>query len=56
MNNYILEMQHIRKTFLDGKVIANDDITLKILQGEKHGIVSENGAGNSTLMKRLYVL
>lgn len=53
MNNYILEMQHIRKTFLDGKVIANDDITLKILKGEKHAIVGENGAGKSTLMKML---
>ncbi|MGL5356396.1 MAG: ABC transporter ATP-binding protein [Cetobacterium sp.] len=53
MNNYILEMQHIRKTFLDGKVIANDDITLKILEGEKHAIVGENGAGKSTLMKML---
>jgi simple sugar transport system ATP-binding protein len=53
VNNYILEMQHIRKTFLDGKVIANDDITLKILKGEKHAIVGENGAGKSTLMKML---
>lgn len=53
MNNYILEMQHIRKTFLDGKVIANDDITLKILKDEKHAIVGENGAGKSTLMKML---
>lgn len=53
MNNYILEMQHIRKTFLEGKVIANDDITLKILKGEKHAIVGENGAGKSTLMKML---
>ncbi|WP_297598550.1 ABC transporter ATP-binding protein [uncultured Cetobacterium sp.] len=53
MNNYILEMQHIRKTFLDGKIIANDDITLKILKGEKHAIVGENGAGKSTLMKML---
>ncbi|MCQ9625453.1 ABC transporter ATP-binding protein [Cetobacterium somerae] len=46
-------MQHIRKTFLDGKVIANDDITLKILKSEKHAIVGENGAGKSTLMKML---
>lgn len=53
MNNYILEMKNIRKTFLDGKVVANDDITLKIVKGEKHAIVGENGAGKSTLMKML---
>lgn len=53
MGDYILEMKNIRKTFLNGKVIANDDITLRILNGEKHAIVGENGAGKSTLMKML---
>lgn len=53
MENYILEMKNIRKTFLNGKVVANDDITLRILKGEKHAIVGENGAGKSTLMKML---
>jgi simple sugar transport system ATP-binding protein len=51
--NYILEMKNMRKTFLGGKVVANDDITLNILKGEKHAIVGENGAGKSTLMKIL---
>lgn len=51
--NYILEMKNIRKEFLDGKIIANDDITLKIRKGEIHAIVGENGAGKSTLMKIL---
>lgn len=49
----ILEMKNIRKEFLDGKIIANDDITLKIKKGEIHAIVGENGAGKSTLMKIL---
>lgn len=53
MENYILEMRNIRKTFLGGKVVANDDVTLKIRKGEKHAIVGENGAGKSTLMQIL---
>ena len=53
MTNYILEMKNMRKTFLGGKVVANDDITLNIVKGEKHAIVGENGAGKSTLMKIL---
>ena len=51
---YILEMQNIRKEFLGGKIVANDDITLKIKTGEIHAIVGENGAGKSTLMKIFY--
>ena len=53
MENYILEMRNIRKTFLGGKVVANDDVTLRIAKGEKHAIVGENGAGKSTLMQIL---
>lgn len=30
MSDYILEMKNIRKEFLGGKIVANDDITLKI--------------------------
>ena len=53
MSDYILEMKNIRKEFLGGKIVANDDITLNIEKGEIHAIVGENGAGKSTLMKIL---
>lgn len=53
MSEYILEMRNIRKEFLGGKVVANEDITLKVKEGEIHAIVGENGAGKSTLMKML---
>lgn len=53
MSEYILEMKNVRKTFLNGKIIANDDINLKVRKGEIHAIVGENGAGKSTLMKIL---
>jgi simple sugar transport system ATP-binding protein len=49
----LLRVDSITKVF-DGGIIANQDISLTILQGEIHGIVGENGAGKSTLMKILY--
>ena len=53
MSDYILEMKNIRKEFFGGKIVANDDINLKIRKGEIHAIVGENGAGKSTLMKMI---
>jgi general nucleoside transport system ATP-binding protein len=35
-------------------VVANHDVSLRILRGTVHALVGENGAGKSTLMKILY--
>ena len=51
MSNNILEMRHITKTFPG--VLALDDVTMTVEQGEIHAICGENGAGKSTLMKVL---
>lgn len=51
---YAVEMYNIRKTFPG--VVANDQVTLKVKQGEIHALVGENGAGKSTLMNILYGL
>ena len=50
----IIEMLHITKEFPG--IIANDDITLQLRQGEIHALLGENGAGKSTLMSVLFGL
>lgn len=54
MGNVILETQHIVKQF--PKVLANDDISIKLQEGEILCLLGENGAGKSTLMNVLYGL
>lgn len=52
--DYVVEMLHIRKEFPG--IVANDDITLQVRQGEIHALLGENGAGKSTLMSILFGL
>ena len=49
-----VEMIDITKTFLNGKVVANDKMNLVVEQNEVHAIIGENGAGKSTLMSMLF--
>lgn len=49
--NIILKMEHIRKEFPG--VVALDDISLELREGETHALLGENGAGKSTLIKIL---
>jgi len=51
MENYILEMKNITKTFPG--VVALDNVNLSVCPGTIHALVGENGAGKSTLMKIL---
>ncbi len=52
---YAIELENIWKVF-PGNVQANKDITLRIEEGEVHGLLGENGAGKTTLMNVLYGL
>jgi simple sugar transport system ATP-binding protein len=48
----VLELYKIRKTF--GKLVANDDISFKVYEGELVALLGENGAGKTTLMNILF--
>ena len=52
--SYVIEMLNIRKEFPG--IVANDNITLQVKQGEIHALLGENGAGKSTLMNVLFGL
>ncbi len=52
--SHVIEMLNIRKEFPG--IVANDDVTLQVEQGEIHAILGENGAGKSTLMSILFGL
>jgi len=52
--NVVLEMRNIVKQF--PKVLANNNINIKLYEGEILSLLGENGAGKSTLMNVLYGL
>ncbi|MCP4319659.1 MAG: ABC transporter ATP-binding protein [Hyphomicrobiales bacterium] len=48
----VLELSNISKRF--GNLLANDDISLSLAQGELLALLGENGAGKTTLMNILF--
>ncbi|MGD9138370.1 MAG: ATP-binding cassette domain-containing protein, partial [Desulfobacterales bacterium] len=54
MSENAVDMRHITKKF--PLVLAVDDVSFSVRQGEIHALVGENGAGKSTLVNILYGL
>ena len=46
-----LEVHHLRKSF--GSVLASNDISLDLRQGEILALLGENGSGKSTFVNQL---
>lgn len=51
----LLQMKNISKIY-NNTILANDDVSIDLKEGEILAIVGENGAGKSTIMKILYGL
>ena len=51
MRQTILSISELSKTF--GGVVASDDLSLDIEQGELHAIIGPNGAGKTTAIYML---
>ena len=47
----ILELKHITKRF--GNITANEDVSMKVYEGEILALLGENGSGKTTLMNAL---
>ncbi len=47
-----LQLEGISKSYPG--VLANSDVSLRVLAGDIHAVLGENGAGKSTLMKIIY--
>jgi branched-chain amino acid transport system ATP-binding protein len=51
MSNVLLHVEGLRKNF--GALLATDNVSLDVREGEMHAIIGPNGAGKTTLISQL---
>jgi len=51
MDNYILELNHLKKYYGDKRGI--EDVSIKLKKGEIYGFIGPNGAGKSTTLRTI---
>lgn len=51
-----IELLHIRKTYNKGEIIAADDVSFNVNEGEMFGLIGPDGAGKTSLFRILTTL
>ena len=51
MSEPLLQVENLAKRF--GGIVASDELTLNVTNGELHAVIGPNGAGKTTLIAQL---